>query len=73
MKYNIENHKNSVFESIKKINEIGQEYWSAREMYKTLDYKNWRKFVNVINKAKTACQKFEQQVENHFHRPAKFV
>ncbi len=73
MEHNIEQLKNSVFESIKKINQIGQEYWSAREMYKVLDYKDWRKFVNVINKAKEACINSEQQVENHFVQVDKMV
>ena len=73
MKHNIEQLKNSVFESIKKINQIGQEYWSARQMYKALDYKDWRKFVNVINKAKEACKNSEQQVENHFAQVDKMV
>ncbi len=73
MEHNIEQLKNSVFESIKKINQIGQEYWSAREMYKVLDYKDWRKFVNVINKAKEACINSEQQVENHFAQVDKMV
>ena len=73
MKYDIEKLKKSVFENIKKYNQIGQEYWSAREMFKALDYKEWRKFVNVINKAKTACQNSEQEVENHFVQVDKMV
>ncbi len=73
MKHNIEQLKNSVFESIKKINQIGQEYWSARELYKALEYKKWDKFLNVIDKAKEACQNSKQQVENHFPRVEKMV
>jgi DNA-damage-inducible protein D len=73
MKYDIQQLAKSTFESIKKINEIGQEYWSAREMYLVLDYKNWRKFVNVINKAKIACQNSEQEAENHFVQVDKMV
>jgi len=73
MKHNIEQLKNSVFESIKKVNEIGQEYWSARELFKALEYKKWDKFLNVIDKAKEACQNSEQQVENHFPRVEKMV
>ncbi len=73
MKHNIKQLKESVFESIKKTNQIDQEYWSAREMFKALDYKDWRKFVNVINKAKIACQKSEQQEKNHFVQVDKMV
>ena len=39
---------NSIFESIKHIDEEGNEYWSARELQKALDYKEWRKFEGVI-------------------------
>ncbi len=54
MENSIEKLKNLVFENIKKTNEIGQEYWSARELYVALDYKKWDKFLNVIDKAKEA-------------------
>ena len=46
----------SAFEQIKHINEIGQEYWSARELFSTLEYIKWDKFLNVISKAKEACK-----------------
>jgi DNA-damage-inducible protein D len=46
----------SLFESIKHSNEIGQEYWSARELFKVLEYIKWDKFLNVIDKAKEACK-----------------
>ncbi len=41
-----------IFEQIKKVNKIGQEYWSARELFATLEYIKWDKFLNVIEKAK---------------------
>lgn len=46
---------NNIFESIKHVDEIGNEYWSARELQKVLDYKEWRIFNGVINKAVNAC------------------
>ncbi len=73
MKNNIEKLKNSVFENIKKINQIGQEYWSARELFVALEYKKWDKFLNVIDKAKEACKNSGQEVENHFPRVEKMV
>ena len=36
---------NSTFESIKHIDEDGNEYWEARELQKALEYKEWRKFL----------------------------
>lgn len=47
---------NDVFESIKHMDEYGNEYWFARELQKVLEYKEWRKFENVIEKAKDACK-----------------
>jgi len=56
----------SVFEQIKKINEYGSEYWSSRDLAKTLEYANYIKFLNVIEKAKQACQNSGQDIHNHF-------
>ena len=63
----------SAFEHIKKTNEIGQEYWSARELFKVLEYIRWDKFLNVIEKAKEACANSGQDPENHFPRVGKMV
>jgi len=46
---------NNIFEDIKNIDKYGNEYWSARELQVILNYKEWRKFENVINKAKSSC------------------
>ena len=48
--------KQPVFEEIKYTNAIGQEYWSARELFTALQYLKWDKFLNVIDKAKEACK-----------------
>ena len=63
----------TVFEKIKKYNEIGQEYWSARELFKILKYIKWDKFLNVIDKAITACKNSGQEPEDHFPRVEKLV
>ena len=53
----IENeYTSSVFESIKHIDEFGNEFWYARELSKVLEYKDWRNFLRVLNKAKEACK-----------------
>ena len=44
------------FESIKHINEYGNEYWYARELMKALEYSKWSNFVGVIDKAKRCLQ-----------------
>jgi DNA-damage-inducible protein D len=60
------NGQRSVFETIKQINQNGQEFWSARDFQNILGYKEWRNFVLVIDKAKTACIKSGQSISNHF-------
>ncbi len=60
------NYNESVFENIKHIDENGIEYWEARELQKVLEYKEWRKFEGVINKAKNACDTSKFNVSEHF-------
>ena len=57
---------NKIFENIKHIDKNRNEYWEARELQKTLDYKEWRKFKSVINKAKESCIKSNYNVFDHF-------
>ena len=57
---------NQSFEEIKHIDENGAEFWYARELQNVLDYKEWRKFDNVINKAKQACENSDISVLEHF-------
>jgi DNA-damage-inducible protein D len=42
------------------------EYWMARDIQRLLDYAEWRNFLLVVNKAKTACLKSGQSVSDHF-------
>ncbi|MBF0510813.1 MAG: hypothetical protein HQL13_00625 [Candidatus Omnitrophica bacterium] len=44
----------------------GMEYWMARDLQKLLDYDEWRNFVKVIEKAKTACLNSKQSIFDHF-------
>ena len=57
---------NSIFESIKHIDEEGNEYWSARELQKALEYTEYRKFLPVVKKAIEACMNSNQESTNHF-------
>ncbi len=49
-------YTSSVFESIKHIDEFGNEFWYARELQKVLEYKDWRNFQKVVDKAVVAAQ-----------------
>ncbi len=69
----IENISESLFESIKHINEYGQEYWTARELQPVLEYKQWRQFFDVITKAKDSCNTSGGKVSDHFADVRKIV
>lgn len=63
----------SLFESIKHINEYGQEYWTARELQPVLEYVQWRRFSEAIDKAKEACKTSGGKVSDHFAEVGKMV
>ncbi|MED9995733.1 MAG: DNA damage-inducible protein D [Paludibacteraceae bacterium] len=56
----------SIFESIRKIDEDGVEYWSSRDLARVLGYADYRNFLAVINKAKEACVNSANEVVEHF-------
>ena len=62
----IKKYSEITFESIKHIDEYGDEYWLARELQKPLEYKEWRKFEGVIEKAKLACENSNNDTKDHF-------
>lgn len=62
---NIE-HGESLFDSIKHVNEYGQEYWTARELIPILEYNEYRFFKKVINKAIDACETSNNNASEHF-------
>lgn len=65
--------KETNFENIKHMDENGMEYWKARELQEVLDYKEWRKFENVIKKAQKSCRNSGNTVLDHFVGADKMV
>ena len=59
-------YSEQTFESIKHINENGQEYWLARDLMPVLEYGQWRRFNEAIDRAKLACQKSGNEISDHF-------
>ncbi|MGV8171098.1 MAG: DNA damage-inducible protein D [Candidatus Woesearchaeota archaeon] len=51
----------------------GIEFWFARELQSLLGYIEWRKFQGVIEKAKSACEKSNHDIADHFVDVAKKV
>ena len=63
----------SPFESIRKIDEDGHEYWSARDLAKVLGYTEYGKFKNAIQKAEIACENSGQVIADHFAHVSEMV
>ena len=61
------------FESIKHIDENGVEFWYARELMIVLEYKQWRRFEQVIERAKEACKNSNISIDDHFADVGKIV
>ena len=62
----LEINNNKTFEDIKHIDENGVEFWFAWELQNVLDYREWRKFENVIKKAIVSCENSGISVLEHF-------
>lgn len=56
----------NVFENIRHVNEYGQEFWYARELQVALEYSQWRRFSEAIERAKTACEQSGNDPYEHF-------
>lgn len=62
-----------IFEQSKRINQYGQEYWTAREFSQILGYDNYRRFLAVIRKAKQACENSGYPVSAHFEHSVEWL
>ncbi len=58
----------SPFDSIKRIDREGREYWLARELMSLLGYPRWNEFKVAIERAMVSCeaQQGSSEVGKHF-------
>lgn len=61
------------FESVRRSDENGNEFWFARELAPLLDYQDYRNFLRVIEKAKQACEGSGYELVDHFGDVTKMV
>ena len=69
----IKEYTEKMFEDIKHIDLNGCEFWYARELQKVLEYSQWRRFENVIEKAKITCKNSNINIDDHFANVGKMV
>jgi DNA-damage-inducible protein D len=62
----IKEYTEKMFEDIKHTDESGNEYWEARELQRILEYTQWRRFENVINKSMISCKNSNINVREQF-------
>lgn len=69
----VENYSEIVFEKIKHLDENGIEFWYARDLQVVLEYKEWRNFTKVIDKAKDACINSNFSISDYFENINKTI
>lgn len=60
------NNNSSPFDSIRKVDETGNEYWTARELMPMLGYSKWQFFTEAVDRAQASCKNSGQAAESHF-------
>lgn len=61
------------FEGHAQQTETGVEYWLARDLQHLLGYSKWDNFLNVVSKARTACEVSGHHAADHFADVGKMV
>ena len=69
----IEKYNENMFGEIRQIDEYGNEYWWARDLQRILEYKEWRLFTNIIEKAQVACSQSGNSINAHFEAHSKMI
>ena len=73
MKSEVVQSLTETFEGHAQQTESGVEYWLARDIQHLLGYTKWENFLNVVTKAKTACEVSGHDIANHFPDVRKMV
>jgi hypothetical protein len=63
----------SPFDSIRRVDAEGKEFWSARELMGLLGYVEWRKFSDSIDRASFALKTAGHKVPDHIVPAAKMI
>ena len=69
----LEKINETIFESIKHVDDEGNEYWYARELQYILGYNQWRSINDLIKRDKVACKESDNNIHDHFAVQRKMV
>lgn len=69
----LKNYSDHTFDSIKHVNNFGQEYWLARELQRVLEYSDYRNFELSIFKAMESCKTSGNNIDDHFGKVTEMV
>ena len=73
MKTDLIHNLTETFEAHAQETEGGIEFWLARDLQYLLGYAKWDNFLNVVSKAKTACEVSGHTITDHFADVGKMV
>lgn len=73
MKTEIVQSLTAQFEASAQQTDGGIEYWLARDIQHLLGYTKWENFLNVVSRAKTACEVSGHPISDHFVEVTKMV
>ena len=70
---NLTQQHHASLEGCRQFDADGNEFWSARDLAPLLEYRDWRNFLQVVDKARQACRKSGQVPDDHFGEATKMV
>ena len=62
----IADQHHQTFEGIRQFDAEGNEYWTARQLARVLEYSEYRHFLPVIERAREACRNSGHPEADHF-------
>ncbi|MBV6622503.1 MAG: DNA-damage-inducible protein [Rivularia sp. (in: Bacteria)] len=63
---NLSKSDSSPFDQIKKIDELGTEYWLATDLLASMGYRTWKRIKDTVERAKVSAQNSGANVSDHF-------
>ncbi len=73
MKSDLVHELTATFEGHAQTTDSGIEFWLARDLQHLLGYAKWDNFLNVVSKAKTACEVAGHGIGDHFADVGKMI